>query len=99
MTQILHIIGIQGSGKTQLAMQIIAGLQKQGKTARLPQDEGGYTPSEVADIARLRRRPRLPYSSDTSQPDVIILEHEQPPFWLAATLQPGDQVIRIEVAA
>lgn len=97
MTQILHIVGKQGSGKTQLAMQIIAGHEKSGKTARLPQDEDAFTLAEVHKVALSRKCRRAPYSQDTTQPDVIILEHQERPAWLAETLQPSDRVITLEV--
>lgn len=99
MTKILHIIGQQGSGKTQLALQIIAGLKSQGKTARLPQDEDYLTEREVKQHAIARTCRRAPFSSVTTPPDVLILEHQSRPSWLADVLQRGDQVITIEGGA
>jgi len=99
MTKLLHIVGAQGSGKTQLALAIIAALEKRGKTARNIADEGYLRLAEVRQVAQERKCWRAPYSRDTTQPELIILEHQVRPAWLLASLQPGDQVITIEVSA
>lgn len=97
MTNLIHIVGVQGVGKTLLALDIIAGLEKRGKTAVSLSNEGLHECGVPIDLAPLHRNAiRLPYTKEARHYDFVIVEHLELPTDIHA--QKGDLIIRMEHA-
>lgn len=96
-TSIIHIVGIPGSGKTTLALDIVAGLKQRGKTAIALMQIGLViveSPTAV-ELEHIRAHGiRWAYKRVAEKFDVIVAEHRQPPP--ADYLRSGDTVITIE---
>ncbi len=95
MSSLIHIVGVQGVGKTILALDIIAGLEKRGKSA-LSLTEGGLhecgMPINLATLHTARIRPS--YGREVRHYDYVIVEHLELPDNIHA--QKGDLIIRME---
>lgn len=95
MTSLIHIVGVQGVGKTTLALDIIAGLEKRGKSGLSLVEEGFADISEAQNMAQLRSmKIRPPYQLEARWFDYLIVEHQDLPADVDA--QKGDLVIRME---
>lgn len=97
MTNLIHIVGVQGVGKTRLALDIIAGLDKGGKTAVSLSSEGLHECGAPIDLEPLHRVAiRLPYTKEARHYDYVIVEHLELPADIHA--QKGDLIIHMEHA-
>ena len=94
MTNLIHIVGPQGIGKSSLALDIIAGLERRGKTSMvLNSDDLRFGPAQRScKAARAQGAMRPPFAARGH--DAVIIEHEDLPTDIDA--QPGDLVIRME---
>lgn len=94
MTNLIHIVGPQGIGKSSLALDIIAGLSLRGKAAMvLSSDELRHGEARGScQTARALGAQRRPYM--TTGHECVLIEHEELPADIDA--QPGDLVIRME---
>ncbi|MDO9235977.1 MAG: hypothetical protein Q7U28_08095 [Aquabacterium sp.] len=88
MTQILHIIGLQGVGKSTLARQIQVANSSLGIDCKNLTELGLHEPGWDTDLTPFR----LPYRTG-----VLIVEHVDEPR--PSQVQPGDLLIRLERAA
>jgi molybdopterin-guanine dinucleotide biosynthesis protein len=98
MTQILHIIGQQGVGKSTLAQAIKAAHEARGVSCENLTEAGVHEPGMPTNIQHIREHGyRAPYSRTWTRPDVLIVEHLGDP--LPKQVSPGDLLIRLERAA
>lgn len=98
-TSFIHIVGVQGVGKTTLALDIVAGLARRGKSAialmendvRIVESPNSSTIETIRTLGL-----RGTYQRDFKQFDVVVAEHTTlaPDLVLAK----GDLVIRMERA-
>lgn len=96
-TSIIHIVGQQGSGKTTLALDIVAGLKLRGKSAiaLMHNDLVLVENPRTEDLESIRQRGlRAPWSAQRHVFDVVIAEHLQLPDDFEK--QPDDVVIHLE---
>ena len=97
MTQILHIIGQQGVGKSTLAKDIKAGYDARGVSCENLTEVGVHEPGMHTDIQRIRLHGfRAPYSTTFTKPNVMIVEHLGEPH--PKQVEAGDLLIRLERA-
>lgn len=97
MTKVLHIIGPQGVGKTNLAADICAGKRLSGMSCESLNDLGLFDDS-IGDpgFERIRNEGFLPSEHHTPKVDMLILDYvNEPP---AGFIRPGDVVLRMERA-
>jgi GTPase SAR1 family protein len=92
MTNLIHIIGQQGVGKTTLALDIIAGLERRGKSG-LSLVESGLQVDQQFVISDLRGQYRSPYKHVVRTYDYVIVEHQEPPAITDA--KSGDLIIHL----
>ena len=98
MSQILHIIGPQGIGKSRLAIDIQASHKARGVSCENLTELGLHEPGMNMNIQHIRKHGfRVPYSIAFTQPDVLIVEHLSEPY--PNQVRPGDLLIRLEQAA
>ncbi len=98
-TKLIHIVGQQGIGKTTLALDIIAGLQKRGKTAISLAEEGLQVGSINPErVAMLRQQPIKRPDHQPATFDVLIAEHTKP-LDPAIVLERGDLLITMVEAS
>ena len=95
MTNLIHIVGTNGVGKTRLALDIIAGLKERGKTAMSLVEEGlqAFGTFDAPSIDDLRTDEYF-RNVNRARCDYLMVEHEERPTDLQ--LQRGDQLITIE---
>lgn len=94
MTNLIHIVGPQGAGKTSLALDIIAGMEQRGKDAALVNsDDLRFGPAK-GNCRFVRANPAHQRPDQSPWPDTVIIEHEDLPVDIDA--QPGDLVIHME---
>jgi len=97
MTQILHIIGPQGVGKSTLARDIKAAHEARGVSCENLTDVGMHEPGMNTNIQHIREHGyRAPYSTTFIRPDVLIVEHLAEAF--PGQVETGDLLIRLERA-
>ena len=98
MTQILHIIGINGVGKSTLARQIQAAYTSTGRVCLNLTDLCLHEAGRPIDVSKYRQfKYAKGYSSEAVDVAQIIIEHLQDPS--ADQVQKGDVLIRMERAA
>jgi len=97
MTQILHIIGEHGVGKSTLAQGIKTAHAARGISCENLTEEGLHEPGMNTNIQHIREHGyRKPWSKCITQPDVLIVEHLDDPR--PNQVRPGDLLIRMERA-
>lgn len=97
MTQILHVIGQQGVGKSTLARGIKTAHAAQGISCENLTEEGLHEPGMNTDIQHIREHGyRKPFAATFTKPDVLIVEHLDDPR--RKDVMPGDLLIRLELA-
>jgi molybdopterin-guanine dinucleotide biosynthesis protein len=95
MTQILHIIGTHGVGKSTLALQIKDSHNARGRVCENLLDLGLHEAGFSIDVHQYRDfKYRPPYTKELKHVDVLIIEHLQDPE--PHQLRPGDLIIRME---
>lgn len=94
MTKIIHIIGLQGTGKSTLADAICKYKAAVGKTCINLVEECMHEAGQTIDVASARKGYRVPWTNASQLFDFLIVEHLN-----CTTIndqQPGDMVIHIQ---